>query len=146
MAHLQVNGVIKRFGNQTVVDGLDFAVERGELVSLLGPSGCGKTTLLRMIAGLVHADGGRIALAGRELAEVPAHRRNVSVVFQSYALFPHLSALHNGMEAMLDRPVAERESRARDVLARVRLAGRAVHEQRQRHTPGALARDAPVRA
>ena len=123
MAHLQVNGVIKRFGNQTVVDGLDFAVGRGDLVSLLGPSGCGKTTLLRMIAGLVHADGGRIALAGRELAEVPAHRRNVSVVFQSYALFPHLSVRENVAFGLRARGVAASEAatRVEDVLALVRM-------------------------
>jgi putative spermidine/putrescine transport system ATP-binding protein len=80
MPHLQVSAVVKHFGAHTVVDGLDFAVERGELVSLLGPSGCGKTTLLRLIAGLVKADAGRITLAGRELAAVPAHRRNVSSI------------------------------------------------------------------
>jgi putative spermidine/putrescine transport system ATP-binding protein len=123
MAHLQVSGVIKRFGAQTVVDGLDFAVERGELVSLLGPSGCGKTTLLRMIAGLVHADEGRIALGGRELASVPAHRRNVSVVFQSYALFPHLSVRENVAFGLRARGVVASDAVARvnDVLALVRM-------------------------
>jgi putative spermidine/putrescine transport system ATP-binding protein len=94
-AHLQVAGIGKQFGGQTVIQALDFAVQRGELVSLLGPSGCGKTTLLRMIAGLVQADAGRITLGGRELAQVPAHKRNISVVFQSYALFPHLSVREN---------------------------------------------------
>jgi putative spermidine/putrescine transport system ATP-binding protein len=123
MAHLQVSGVIKRFGKQTVVDGLDIAVERGELVSLLGPSGCGKTTLLRMIAGLVHADEGGIALAGRELASVPAHRRNVSVVFQSYALFPHLSVRENVAFGLRARGVAASDAATRvdDVLALVRM-------------------------
>jgi putative spermidine/putrescine transport system ATP-binding protein len=123
MAHLQVSGVVKRFGKQTVVDGLDFAVERGELVSLLGPSGCGKTTLLRMIAGLVHADEGGIALAGRELASVPAHRRNVSVVFQSYALFPHLSVRENVAFGLRARGVIASEAAARvdDVMALVRM-------------------------
>ena len=94
-AHLAVTGISKQFGGQRVIDALDFAVARGELVSLLGPSGCGKTTLLRLIAGLTPADGGRITLGGRELARVPAHRRNVSVVFQSYALFPHLNVSEN---------------------------------------------------
>lgn len=123
MSHLQVSGVVKRFGAQTVVDGLDFAIERGELVSLLGPSGCGKTTLLRMIAGLVQADAGRITLAGRELAAVPAHRRNVSVVFQSYALFPHLSVRENVAFGLRARGVAPAEAAPRvdDVLALVRM-------------------------
>ncbi|MGE0313568.1 MAG: ABC transporter ATP-binding protein [Lautropia sp.] len=94
-AHLRVEGIGKRYGGQQVVRQLDFSVARGELVSLLGPSGCGKTTLLRLIAGLVPADEGRIVLGERDLSRVPAHRRNVSVVFQSYALFPHLNVHDN---------------------------------------------------
>jgi putative spermidine/putrescine transport system ATP-binding protein len=123
MAHLHVNGVVKRFGQQTVVDGLDFAVKRGEVVSLLGPSGCGKTTLLRMIAGLVHADEGSITLAGRELAAIPAHRRNVSVVFQSYALFPHLSVRENVAFGPRARGVvlADATKRVDEVLSLVRM-------------------------
>ena len=123
MAHLAVLGVVKRFGAQTVVDGLDFAVERGELVSLLGPSGCGKTTLLRLIAGLVMADGGRITLAGRELAAVPAHRRNVSVVFQNYALFPHLSVRENVGFGLRARkvPAGEAAPKVEEALALVRM-------------------------
>lgn len=93
--HLAVTGVSKAYGGQSVIQELDFAVRRGELVSLLGPSGCGKTTLLRLIAGLVACDAGRITLGGRELARVPAHQRNVSVVFQNYALFPHLDVRGN---------------------------------------------------
>jgi putative spermidine/putrescine transport system ATP-binding protein len=127
MSHLEVNGVVKRFGGQTVVDGLDFAVERGELVSLLGPSGCGKTTLLRLIAGLVMADGGRITLAGRELATVPAHRRNVSVVFQSYALFPHLSVRENVGFGLRARQVSATDAAPQvdEALALVRMQAHA---------------------
>ncbi len=123
MAHLEVSGAVKRFGGHTVVDGLDFAVERGELVSLLGPSGCGKTTLLRLIAGLVAADGGRITLAGRALAAVPAHRRNISVVFQSYALFPHLSVRENVAFGLRARRVsaADAAPRVEDALSLVRM-------------------------
>ena len=123
MPHLQVSAVVKHFGAHTVVDGLDFAVERGELVSLLGPSGCGKTTLLRLIAGLVKADAGRITLAGRELAAVPAHRRNVSVVFQNYALFPHLSVRENvgfGLRAR-QVPPATAGPQVDEALALVRM-------------------------
>src|SRR5438552_3247009 len=89
-AHLIVRGVSKRFGATTVLDRIDLTIRRGELVTLLGPSGCGKTTLLRAIAGLAQPDTGKVELAGRDVTHVPPHKRNVGVVFQSYALFPHL--------------------------------------------------------
>ncbi len=101
----------------------------GKVLALVGPSGSGKTTVLRAIAGLLRAGEGEIHSNGecwfdsRRGVDVETRRRRVGYVFQNYALFPHLSALHNVMEALLDRPVAEREQRARDVLARVRLAG-----------------------
>ena len=101
----------------------------GQVLALVGPSGSGKTTVLRAIAGLLRADEGEIHSNGdcwfdsRHDIHIETRRRRVGYVFQNYALFPHLSALHNVMEAMLELPVAEREQRARDVLARVRLAG-----------------------
>ncbi len=101
----------------------------GEVLALVGPSGSGKTTVLRAIAGLLRAAAGEIYSNGecwfdaQRGIHIEARRRRVGYVFQNYALFPHLSALHNVMEAMLDRPAAEREQRAREVLARVRLAG-----------------------
>jgi len=101
----------------------------GQVLALVGPSGSGKTTVLRAIAGLLRAAAGEIHSNGecwfdaQRSINIETRHRRVGYVFQNYALFPHLSALHNVMEAMLDRPVAERESRARDVLARVRLAG-----------------------
>jgi molybdate transport system ATP-binding protein len=101
----------------------------GKVLALVGPSGSGKTTVLRAIAGLLRVSEGEIRSngdcwfdSGRSL-HAETRRRRVGYVFQNYALFPHLSALHNVMEAMLDRPKAEREQRARDVLARVRLSG-----------------------
>src|SRR3954462_11063968 len=94
-AHLIVRNVSKRFGAATVLDRVDLTIRRGELVTLLGPSGCGKTTLLRAIAGLAPPDTGTITLAGRDVTHVPPHRRNVGVVFQSYALFPHLTVAGN---------------------------------------------------
>lgn len=94
-AFLDVVGAQKRFGSTTVLGGVDLAVGRGEFVSLLGPSGCGKTTLLRMVAGLLSPDRGRIMLDGRDITREPPHKRNVSVVFQSYALFPHLTVGEN---------------------------------------------------
>ncbi len=123
-AHLQVTGISKHYGGLRVIDTLDFAVARGELVSLLGPSGCGKTTLLRLIAGLTHADAGNITLGGRALAQVPAHRRNVSVVFQSYALFPHLDVRENVAFGLRARgtPRAQAEAKVNEALEMVRMA------------------------
>src|SRR6218665_1155776 len=95
MSALRLTGITKRYGSQTVVNGLDLAVGAGEFVSLLGPSGCGKTTLLRIIAGLTACDSGRIVLADSDVTALPAHQRNIGVVFQSYALFAHLSVGEN---------------------------------------------------
>jgi len=123
-AYLSVAGIAKSYGSQTVIEALDFHVRRGELVSLLGPSGCGKTTLLRLIAGLVAADSGSITLGGRELAHVPAHQRNVSVVFQSYALFPHLDVQDNvafGLRAR-GRPATGIPAAVAEALALVRMS------------------------
>jgi putative spermidine/putrescine transport system ATP-binding protein len=95
MSSLKLHGIVKRYGSQPVVDGLDMAVEAGEFVSLLGPSGCGKTTLLRIIAGLATCDAGRVVVGDTDVTALPAHRRNIGVVFQSYALFPHLTVGEN---------------------------------------------------
>src|SRR2546423_11744194 len=95
LPHLIVRNVSKRFGATTVLDHIDLTIRRGELVTLLGPSGCGKTTLLRAIAGLAQPDTGKVELAGRDITHVPPHKRNVGVVFQSYALFPHLTVAGN---------------------------------------------------
>jgi len=94
-AFLNVVGAFKAFGESAVLKGVDLAVGQGEFVSLLGPSGCGKTTLLRMVAGLLAADRGTVALAGKDITTLPPHRRDVGVVFQSYALFPHLTVAEN---------------------------------------------------
>ncbi len=93
--HLSVRQVTKRFRQTQVLTDLDLEVRRGEIVSLLGPSGCGKTTLLRAIAGLVPVDAGRIVVGGGDITDQPPHLRNVGVVFQSYALFPHLTVRGN---------------------------------------------------
>ena len=108
-AYLDVVGVGKAFKGTTVMSDMDFRVARGELVSLLGPSGCGKTTLLRIIAGLTSADAGDILLDGRAITRVPAHRRNISVVFQSYALFPHLTVAENVAFGLRARSVPKRD-------------------------------------
>ena len=120
---LQVSKIGKRFGGATVLEDLDLSVAKGEFVSLLGPSGCGKTTLLRLIAGLLQADSGSIHVGGRDLTNVPVHRRNISVVFQNYALFPHLTVAENvafGLEAKR-MPKAVIKQAVQNVLELVRM-------------------------
>src|SRR5206468_11845652 len=92
---LKVEGLSKRFAGVDAVKDVALEVGRGEFVSLLGPSGCGKTTTLRMIAGYVKPDHGRILLEGRDVTRVQPYRRDVGMVFQSYALFPHMTVADN---------------------------------------------------
>lgn len=92
---LRIEGVVKRFGGFCAIDRLSLDIEAGEFFALLGPSGCGKTTLLRLLAGFEAPDEGRILLNGRDIANVPPHVRPVNMMFQSYALFPHLSVRDN---------------------------------------------------
>jgi ABC-type Fe3+/spermidine/putrescine transport system ATPase subunit len=122
---LALQGVTKRFADVLAVRGIDLAVERGEFVSLLGPSGCGKTTTLRLIAGFEQPDEGAIKIGGKDVQGLPAYRRDVNTVFQSYALFPHLSVLENVAYGLRHRGMARaaREERARRMLGIVRLEG-----------------------
>src|SRR6476646_7683389 len=92
---LDVARAEKSFGVSMVLGGIDLAVAQGEFVSLLGPSGCGQTTLLRIVAGLLAVDHGTVKLDGRDITGLPPHRRDVGVVFQNYALFPHLTVAEN---------------------------------------------------
>jgi iron(III) transport system ATP-binding protein len=94
-ASVEFRNVTKRYGSVTAVDSVSFFIEPGQLVTLLGPSGCGKTTTLRMIAGLEMASAGQILIGGRDVTNLSAADRDVSMVFQSYALFPHMSVLEN---------------------------------------------------
>jgi spermidine/putrescine transport system ATP-binding protein len=94
-AGLRVEGVRKAFGPVEVLGGVSIAVRQGEFTALVGPSGCGKTTLLRIIAGLELADAGRVVLSGRDITALPANQRPINIVFQSYALFPHLDVYEN---------------------------------------------------
>ncbi len=94
-ASVEFRGVTKRYGTVTAVDTVSFTIEPGKLVTLLGPSGCGKTTTLRLIAGLEMASEGQILIGGRDVTLLSAADRDVSMVFQSYALFPHMSVLDN---------------------------------------------------
>ena len=113
----------KRYGENVAVEALDLAVAQGEFVSLLGPSGCGKTTTLQMIAGFVELSAGEIRLEGSDLQRVKPSRRGLGIVFQSYALFPHVTAAENvafGLE-MRGLPPAECRARVREMLALVGL-------------------------
>src|SRR3954469_17459188 len=92
---IELIDVRKSFGNTPAVDGVTLHVRRGEFITLLGPSGCGKTTLLRMIAGFVTPDAGKVLLEGVDVTRLPPYRRDVNQVFQSYALFPHMSVREN---------------------------------------------------
>ena len=93
--YLQLNNLSKSFGENKVVKGISLAIEKGEILCLLGPSGCGKTTTLKMIGGFLEADSGKILIDGRDVTALPPEERPVSTVFQSYALFPHLTVLEN---------------------------------------------------
>ncbi|MXQ14642.1 ABC transporter ATP-binding protein [Microvirga makkahensis] len=133
MAFLSLERVSKEFGTFTAVCDVDLAIEKGEFVSLLGPSGCGKTTTLQMIAGLVEPTKGRISLDGRDITHEKPNRRGLGVVFQSYALFPHMTVAQNvafGLE-MRRIPQAERTERVREALALVQLSAFADRYPRQ---------------
>ena len=95
MAYLEIKGVNKTFNGRKVLTGINLAIEKGDFLSLLGQSGCGKTTLLRIIAGLEHADSGRIILDGKDITDLSAQERNIGMVFQNYALFPHMNVFEN---------------------------------------------------
>ena len=90
-ADVELQGVVKRFLDVTAVDGISLEIPAGSFFALLGPSGCGKTTTLRMIGGFEQPDEGAIVLGGRDVVGLPPHKRDVNTVFQSYALFPHLT-------------------------------------------------------
>jgi spermidine/putrescine transport system ATP-binding protein len=126
MSAIRFEGVTKRFGDAVAVRDLDLEVRSGEFFSLLGPSGCGKTTTLRMVAGFEQPSTGRIYLEGEPVDTVPPYRRNVNTVFQSYALFEHLSVEDNVAFGLKRRKVASDEIRTRvaEALELVELRGR----------------------
>jgi putative spermidine/putrescine transport system ATP-binding protein len=132
-AYISLKQVTKRFHAVTVVDQLDLDIARGEFVSLLGPSGSGKTTLLMMLAGFEQPTSGTIALDGRRIDELPPYRRNMGVVFQSYALFPHMSVRDNIAFPLKMRGAskAEMSERVARVLDMVKLGAMAERKPAQ---------------
>jgi spermidine/putrescine transport system ATP-binding protein len=125
MALLEIRNVTRRFGDFTAVDNVSLSIEAGEFFTLLGPSGCGKTTLLRMLAGFDAPDAGRIELDGRDMADIPPEARDVHTVFQSYALFPHMTVEENiAFPLKMAKVPHERiGARVEEVLEDVRLTG-----------------------
>ncbi len=123
MVSVTLDNVTKRFGAVAAVDGVSLRVEKGELFFLLGPSGCGKTTLLRLIAGFYLPDGGRILFDDRDVSGVPPHRRNTGMVFQNYALWPHMSVYKNVEYGLTvrDLQAGERDGRVRRALEMVQM-------------------------
>src|ERR1041385_674348 len=119
------DNVTKRFGDFTAVDGLSLDIHEREFFALLGPSGCGKTTLLRMLAGFETPDAGRVTLSGRDLTGIPPYRRPVNMMFQSYALFPHMTVAGNvAFGLKQDRlPRPEIATRVAEMLRLVQLEG-----------------------
>ncbi|SFV07410.1 ABC transporter ATP-binding protein [Alicyclobacillus macrosporangiidus] len=133
MSHLVLESLEKSFNGRKIIHGVSLAVERGELMCFLGPSGCGKTTILNMIAGFHSVDGGEIRLAGRSIGSLPPHKRNMGMVFQNYALFPHLTVYENiafGLR-LRRQPKAVIEEEVRKVLQLTRLTGYERHYPRQ---------------
>jgi putative spermidine/putrescine transport system ATP-binding protein/spermidine/putrescine transport system ATP-binding protein len=122
---VQFEGVLKRFGKVVAVEKMSLDIAEGSLVTLLGPSGCGKTTLLRMIAGLEAPTEGDIFIKGRRINDVPIHKRNLGMIFQNYALFPHKTIFDNIAFGLKYRNIAKRtiENRVTQALEMVRLPG-----------------------
>jgi len=133
---VELRGVTRRFGEVAAVDALDLAVVKGEFLSLLGPSGCGKTTTLRLIAGFERPDAGVVLIDGSDVSRLPPYRRPVNTVFQSYALFPHLSVVDNVAYGLKQRSIPRRDRRARaqEMLELVHL--RDVGSRRPRELSG----------
>jgi spermidine/putrescine ABC transporter ATP-binding subunit len=163
MARVHLAGLGKNFGAEKIIDDVDLDIQEGEFLTLLGPSGCGKTTTLRIVAGFVQPDRGRVLIDGKDVTKVPTQSRNLGMVFQDYALFPHLTVADNVGFALRSRgmPRAQQERRVKELLALIRLPAVADRYpaalsggQQQRvaiaralaHTPKVLLMDEPLGA
>jgi putative spermidine/putrescine transport system ATP-binding protein len=123
---LKLENIVQRYrgASSAAVDGVSLEINAGELVALLGPSGCGKTTLLRIIAGFVQQSSGQVLVGGKAIDDLPPHRREVGVVFQNYALFPHMNAAANVGYGLACRGAsrADQTRRANEMLELVRMS------------------------
>ena len=130
---VELDGVTKRFGELAALDKVSLLVRRGELMTLLGPSGCGKTTLLNLVAGFLMPDSGEVAIDGRRVTDLPTFRREIGIMFQNYALFPHMSVAANVGYGLRMRRIAKSEiaHRVADALALVKLQGLEDRKPRQ---------------
>jgi spermidine/putrescine transport system ATP-binding protein len=133
MVIVELRKVTKRFGDAMVVNAVDLTVEKGEFLTFLGPSGCGKTTTLRMIGGFERPTSGVVLLAGKDVSDLPPYERDVNTVFQSYALFPHMSVAENVAYGLEQKklPRAEIERKVKEVLAMVRMEAFATRKPRE---------------
>ena len=111
--NIRINNALKKYGDSVIIPDLSVKIKEGEFFTLLGPSGCGKTTLLRMIAGFNSIEGGTIAFDSQVINDIPAHKRNIGMVFQSYAVFPHLTVRQNVEYGLKIRKVEKSELKKR---------------------------------
>ena len=124
MSYLQISGLKISYGDKVVLHNIDLAVEQGEMIALLGPSGCGKTTLLNALCGFIPVQSGEVAIASRTITHLAPEQRNITMVFQSYALWPHLTVQQNLIEApcrVLGLSKDQALARAEKLLERLRL-------------------------
>ncbi|WP_353988506.1 ABC transporter ATP-binding protein [Ruicaihuangia caeni] len=128
---LELRGLVKRYSGTTVVDSLDLTIPSGQLFALLGPSGCGKTTTLRMVAGLEQPDEGSILLSGNDITQLRGFRRPVNTVFQSYALFPHLTIFENVAFGLRERRASDIKRKVERILETVELSALAQRKPAQ---------------
>ncbi|WP_162571926.1 MULTISPECIES: ABC transporter ATP-binding protein [unclassified Variovorax] len=133
MPSLTLDRLEKRYGEQLAVASVSLSVQDGEFISLLGPSGCGKTTVLRMVAGLIQPTSGRILIDGQDVTALPTNKRRIGLVFQSYALFPHMSVFENVAFGLRRQGVdgSDLKRRVEEALASVRLVGYGARLPRQ---------------
>ncbi|MEO0416914.1 MAG: ABC transporter ATP-binding protein, partial [Verrucomicrobiota bacterium] len=125
MVSIEIRGLVKRFGDLVALNQLDLDIEAGELFFLLGPSGCGKTTLLRSIAGFHIPEEGKVRFDGDDVTQLPPHKRETAMMFQSYALWPHLNVFKNVAFGLEERkvPKAEIKERVENALEMVKMGG-----------------------
>lgn len=125
MTHLEITQLQAGYGDKTILHSIDLQVQKGEMIALLGPSGCGKTTLLNAICGFVPTQSGEVHIAGQAITHLPAERRNITMVFQSYALWPHMSVAQNISYGLKVRKVPKAQARQRvlELLGIVNLEG-----------------------